>query len=141
LEWNNEKPKIIQWKINTSNNWTTYIMTLNYTGDNTTSIKTETILSNGMSFTSEREQTFDNKKTPYDGSKNMFGGYAPFEKQSFLYEISKNNILKQKITSAENSIEITYEITYNNKGYPIRIESYKDGEDYYSTLYEYIELD
>jgi len=142
LEWNNEKPKVIQWKIKVANKWTTNILTLGYTGGNTTSIKIKAIYPNGRTLSAEIEQTFDNKKIPNEGSKNMFGGYATFEKQAFIGEISTNNKLKQKKTTFNGkTIILNHEITYNDEGYPIRIDRYMDGEYYYSTVYEYIELD
>jgi len=147
LEWNNEKPKKVQWQIKTKNSWTTTILTFSHTGYNETRVKNKMILANGATYTSKIEQTFDKKKIPNDSSRNMFGGYATFVKDGYLGGFSRNNVIKQrissinKLTNEPRTITVNYEITYNSSGYPTKIDTYMSNDTHSYIIYEYVELD
>ncbi|RPD96184.1 hypothetical protein EGM88_10475 [Aureibaculum marinum] len=87
-------------------------------------------------YTFQEDFEYDNKKNPHYLSYPL--GLITIE------PISENNVIKKTRVSSyptNNKSIITFEYEYNDKGYPIKMIEYVDGDVENTTEYEYKEVD
>ncbi len=146
LAWQGDKPTKIEWRDNdTEEGWTTLTSKITYSGEMPSHIEAYT--DTGVKWSIDQE--FDNKNNPYRSFDKAFGGFHFFTSQNIFGGYSKNNLIKQTISTTMNMEEAeynnktvyTFDISYNRDQYPIKMDWYTQANDTKTltstTTYEY----